>query len=96
MAVNPRRRPRSQADVDRAYRAGQLEGFEFAMTLLLWILVDKHDAPAEDVHTLNREQEYLIDSIIKGYISYGDIKHHLDKEYDWRFVWKNDHMRKLL
>lgn len=49
--VNPRRIPRTQADVERAYRQGQLDGFRFLMTNILWILVDKHDAPAEDIHT---------------------------------------------
>lgn len=94
--VNPRRIPRTQADVERAYRQGQLDGFKFLMTNILWILVDKHDAPAEDIHTLNKDVDYLLDSIIKGYVSFADIERYLDKEYDWRFSWREEQMRKML
>ena len=93
---NPRRIPRTQADVDKAADMGRLEGVEFAITSLLWILVDKHDAPAEDIKTVHDEIEYLWDSIVKGYVSFQDIKKHLKDEYDWEFIWRRDDVRKML
>ena len=96
LKVNPKRIPCTQADVDRAYRAGQLAGFKFCMVNTLWILVDKHDAPAEDIAVFNDDMDYLLDSIIKGYVSFADIEHYLDKDYDWRFKWKENEMRKML
>ena len=86
--TNPRRRPATWADVEKALNAGRLEGVEYAITTLLWTLMDKHDAPTEDIMQLKRELEYLWDSIAKGYVSFAEIKKHLDKEYQWNFVWK--------
>ena len=86
--VNPRRRPVTQADVDRAADRGMLQGVEFAITTILWVLVDKHDAPAEDIKTLHDELEYLWDSITRKYVSYPDIQKHLSEEYDWTFRWR--------
>lgn len=86
--VNPRKRPATWADVEKALDAGRLEGVEYAITTLLWVLMDKHDAPAEDIQQLKGELEYLWDSIAKGYVSFPEIKKHLDHEYDWKFVWR--------
>lgn len=64
--TNPRKIPKTQADVDRAEEKGRLDGMEFMATLTLWILLDKHDAPDEDVQVLNEEIRYLCDSISRG------------------------------
>ena len=50
--------------------------------------MEKHDAPPEDIMQLKSELEYLWDSIANGYVSFPDIKKHLDQEYDWKFVWR--------
>ena len=80
--TNPRRIPRTQADVDRAEEKGRLFGMEFMTNLTLWILLDKHDAPDEDVLQLRDEILYLCDSIEKGYVSYPDIRRALLEEHD--------------
>lgn len=89
MKTNPNRIPRSQADVDKALQIGRLEGVEFAITTLLWVLHDKHDCPAEDVKVLHDELEYLWDCLAHGtkYITFADIKKELKDEYDWQFHW---------
>ena len=61
---------------------------EFAVTLVLWILLDKHDAPDEDVQTLNEEVKYLCDSIDKCYVSYPDIRRALKEEHDTEVVFQ--------
>ena len=86
--VNPRRKPASWADVEKARKEGELSGVEFAITTMLWVLADKHDAPPEDIFQLKSEVEYLWDSIGKGYVSFPEIRKHLSDEYDWSFVWR--------
>ena len=47
--VNPRRVPRTEADVAAAYAKGVTEGLNRGIELMLYVLIDKHDAPMEDV-----------------------------------------------
>lgn len=86
--TNPRKIPRTQADVDRAEAKGQLFGMEFMAVLTMWILIDKHDAPDEDVQQFNEEIKYLLDSIDKGYVSYPDIRRALDEEHGTKVVFQ--------
>lgn len=90
--TNPRRVPRTQADVERAEAKGQLFGMEFMAVLTMWILIDKHNAPDEDVQQFNEEIkylcEYLCDSIEKGYVSYPDIRRALDEEHGTKVVFR--------
>lgn len=80
--VNPRRKPATQADVERAEEAGRDLGLEFALNLVLFILKDKHDAPDDDILQLRDEFMYEIDSVAKGYLTYSDIKRTLKGDYD--------------
>lgn len=41
MKTNPRRRPATQADVDRAWEKGVQDGVRNASTIFLTVLVDK-------------------------------------------------------
>ena len=50
--TNPRRIPRTQADVDKAYSNGIVEGLNRCIDLMLYVLIDKHDAPMDDVQQL--------------------------------------------
>lgn len=47
--VNPRRVPRTQKDVDAAYDRGVTEGLHRGIELMLYVLIDKHAAPMDDV-----------------------------------------------
>lgn len=86
--TNPRKIPKTQADVDRAEAKGQLFGMEFMAVLTMWILIDKHDAPDEDVQQFNEEIKYLCDSIDKGYVSYPDICRALKAEHNLEVVFE--------
>lgn len=79
--TNPRSIPRSQADVNKAYVAGEDFGMEFTINCVLYILKDKHNAPDEDIMQFRDEFMYLMDSIAQKYVSYADIKRALEKEY---------------
>lgn len=47
--TNPRKIPRTQADVDRAYCAGINEGLNRGIELMLYVLIDKHNTSMEEI-----------------------------------------------
>lgn len=79
--VNPRRIPRTQHDVDAAYMRGISDGLNRGIELMLYVLIDKHAAPTEDVQQLARELNHAAQCVSEGYVSWNDIGEML-KEYD--------------
>ena len=79
--TSPRRIPRTQADVDRAYGDGITDGLKRGIDLMLYVLIDKHDAPMEDLQQLAGELNHAAQCVAEGYISWADIRQML-KEYD--------------
>lgn len=79
--VNPRRVPRTQRDVDAAYDAGIAEGLNRGIELMLYVLIDKHAAPMDDVQQLARELNHAAECVAEGYVTWLDIRRML-KEYD--------------
>ena len=71
--VNPRRRPATGADVKAALIEGIDLGCKQAIKMLLYILVDKHNAPIEDVRQLNGELAWLANAINEGRISWSFV-----------------------
>lgn len=80
--TNPRRRPATQADVDRAKKAAQGEAISLAMTIMFTALLDKEGFTQEDLQRLWREVNDLSDSIAQGYVSAADLRNVLRREYD--------------
>lgn len=79
--VNPRRVPRTQKDVDAAFDRGVAEGLNRGIELMLYVLIDKHDAPMDDVQQLARELNHAAECVVEGYATWSDIRRIL-KEYD--------------
>lgn len=79
--MNPRRVPRTQRDVDAAYDAGIAEGLNRGIELMLYVLIDKHAAPMDDVQQLARELNHAAECVAEGYVTWSDIRRML-KEYD--------------
>lgn len=79
--ANPRRIPRTQRDVDVAYDAGITEGLNRGIELMLYVLIDKHAAPMDDVQRLARELNHAAECVTEGYITWPDIRQML-REYD--------------
>lgn len=79
--VNPRRVPRTQRDVDAAFDRGVAEGLNRGVELMLYVLIDKHAAPMDDVQHLARELNHGAECVAGGYITWPDIRRML-KEYD--------------
>lgn len=78
--TNPRRIPRTQADVDKAYSNGVVEGLNRGIDLMLYVLIDKHDAPMDDLQQLASELNHAAACVVEGYITWADISQML-KEY---------------
>lgn len=79
--VNPRRVPRTQKDVDAAFDRGVAEGLSRGVELMLYVLIDKHAAPMDDVQRLAQELNHAAGCVAEGYVTWADIRQML-KEYD--------------
>ena len=67
--MNPHRIPRTQRDVDAAYDAGIAEGLHRGIELMLYVLIDKHAAPMDDVQQLAAELNHAAECVAEGYIT---------------------------
>ena len=85
--INPRRRPATQADVEKAKNQASSEAIRKILYLVLYILIDKHDAPKEDIHQLADEVNYYADSISRGYITWKDVERVVRDEYEVQLPW---------
>lgn len=79
--VNPRRVPRTQKDVDAAFDRGIAAGLHRGIELMLYVLIDKHGAPMDDVQQLAAELNHAAECVAEGYVTWRDIRRML-KEYD--------------
>ena len=79
--VNPRRRPATMADVNRAAQRATNDALAASAAIFLTVLCDKESADAEVIHRVWEEMQALSQSIIDGYVSVADLKDTLRKEY---------------
>ena len=79
--VNPRRRPATQADVNRAVAQATNDTLTASAAIFLTVLCDKESADAEIIHRVWEEMQALSQSIIDGYVSVSDLKDTLSNEY---------------
>ena len=79
--TNPRRIPRTQADVDRAREQGRDEGINGALILVLYTMMDKFNAGDEELKQFADAFSYTVDSIEKGYITEADLRKVVKEEY---------------
>ena len=79
--INPRRRPATQADIDRAAKVTRDKAVRLTATIFLSVLCDKENADAEIVRRVWNEMNELADSVSQGYVSVSDLADTLRKEY---------------
>ena len=79
--VNPRRRPATMADVNRAVEQATNDALTASAAIFLTVLCDKEGADAEIIQRVWQEMQELSQSIIDGYVSVSDLKDTLRKEY---------------
>ena len=80
--TNPRRRPATQADVDRARDEAVMETVRFCMVIFFTVLLDKFAASKDDLQRVWNEVNSLSDSVKQKYVSLADLKTVLVEEYD--------------
>lgn len=76
--TNPRRIPRSQADVDAAREDGVLMG----LTLFLWVMAERGKAPVDELRCIWDMMQDTLDSIARKYITWKDLETTLREEYE--------------
>ena len=84
---NPNKRPATMADVNRAKNNATIEAMHRSLLLVLFVLIDKHNAPYEDIQQFAEEINYYADSIAKGYVRWPDIERVVEDEYDVHLAW---------
>ena len=80
--VNPKKIPRTEADVERARKEGLMIGQEYATVIFLTVLYDKEHATYEIIQRVGQEINDLVDSIVKGYVTIADLRRILKEEYN--------------
>lgn len=85
--VNPRKRPATGADVEKAKKYATNEAIKRILYLVLYVLIEKHDAPYDDIQQLAQEINYYVDSITRGYVSWKDIERVVVDEYKVSLPW---------
>jgi hypothetical protein len=80
MKTNPRRRPATQADVERARREGWVEGMRIAEAIFLTVLHDRH-AGEIDPRVVWDEIVEKTRAMDAGYFTAADLRRTLLEEY---------------
>ena len=85
---NPRRIPRTQADVEKAYKRGMTDGLQGALTIMLYTLKDKFGSEDAELQEFADAFNYTVDGINKGYVSEKDLQSVIRDEYGTTVVMK--------
>ena len=78
--TNPRRRPATQADVERAKNVAVREATTATLAIVLSVLLDKFGAQ-DYIQDVWREINNRAEAVSQGYASIADYKHILKKDY---------------
>lgn len=78
--VNPRRKPATQADVNKAKKESTNFAIKVTLAIVFTCLLDKEGWDKADIKRLWDNVNYLSDSIRKGYVSVNDILMVLEEE----------------
>ena len=78
---NPRNRPATWADVERAKKQATDEAISLAMAMFLMTIVDKFDM-ADQIADVWAAVNKLSEEVKEGRVNLWDLVHTLDVEYD--------------
>ena len=78
---NPRRRPATMADVEKAKKEAENYAAAYAMAIIFTALTDKMGWTKEQLIELWGHVDYLSDSVTKGYVTIPQLLHTLKEEY---------------
>lgn len=82
--TNPRRKPASQADVERARLEGQAEGARYMAGALFMALTDTVAASDDDFQTIWNRAMKIHQEVIERRITWADIMRTLKEERGFR------------
>ena len=78
--INPRRRPATAADVERATRQAQSFAMETVWAIFFTVMRDKEGYGVKRRHRVGAEAEALADGISQGYVNVQDLVKTLEEE----------------
>lgn len=78
--VNPRTRPMSQADVDKAKRQATTQAINYTWAIFFTVMVDKEGYGTKRLKRVWDAVSELSDSISKGYVNVHDLMKTLAEE----------------
>ena len=79
--TNPRKRPATMADVERAKNKAYEDSVRAASAIFLTVLLDKFNAE-DHIQDVWHEVCKLSEEVIEGRVSIPDLIHVLEKEYE--------------
>lgn len=79
--TNPRKIPRTQADVDAARDEGIITGVHYASAMFMNVLLDKYDAK-DHVNDIWQHMVKLSEEVKEGRVKIPEIIRMLKEEYD--------------
>lgn len=80
--VNPRRRPATEEDVNKAYKRGRNEAIEFALAVSCLSVYDVFNPSQEQMQAFLDKHTANVSAIVDGTIKYQDVLDTLKDEYD--------------
>lgn len=79
--INPKKKPRSEYDVRKAYDKGKEVGLNGALIIMLYTLKDKFGADDLQLQEFSAAFNYTVDGIEKGYVTVKDLQSVCKDEY---------------
>ena len=78
--VNPRRKPATQADVEKAVKSGVKEAVAGAQAIFFTVLRDKEGYDKEKLQEFWKKVTVLSEEILEGRVSISDLRYVLREE----------------
>ena len=79
--TNPKRKPATQYDVERARREGRYEGFNGLMSMFLWVVYEDFGFSDSDLQKTQERILYYCSEIQSGRLRLNDIMSALKEEH---------------
>ena len=79
--TNPKKKPATQYDVERARREGRYEGFNGLMSMFLWVTAEDFNFTDSDLEKLQERIMYYCQEIMSGRLKLNDIISALKEEH---------------
>lgn len=79
--INPRKRPASMADVEKAKKDATGEAISLSIALFMTVMVDKYGFDADTLKSVWNDINKLSQEVSEGHVNLHDLKQVLIEEY---------------